>query len=88
MNASDIKHFLVVYDIEAGKPEIQSLGNDYESALRLYEELEEKHRGDSSIEVVLLSADSLDTIKRTHSSYFGSKTAFESLLPKGVLSKA
>ena len=33
---------------------------------------------------VLLSADSLETIKRTHSSYFETRT-FEQLLPAGVL---
>jgi hypothetical protein len=88
MNASEIQHFLVVYDVKAGKPKVRELGNDYEAALRLYEELEEQHRGDASTEVVLLSADSLETIKRTHSSYFGNHAAFESLLPKGVLSEA
>jgi hypothetical protein len=34
---------------------------------------------------VLLSADSLATIKRTHSSYFDTNKRFETLLPAGVL---
>jgi hypothetical protein len=40
-------------------------------------------RDRSDFDVVLLSADSLETIKRTHSSYFDTRESFETLLPTG-----
>lgn len=39
------------------------------------------------LDIVLVGADSLDTVKRTHSSYFRGGKDFESLLPEGVLSR-
>jgi hypothetical protein len=80
MTAADIKHFLVIYDIEAGKAEVREFGTDYDEALRAYDECEHEARGRANIEVVLLSAESLETIKRTHSSYFESGRLDE-LLP-------
>lgn len=88
MNASDIKHFLVTYDIATGKATVRDFGNDYEAAVDEYGKLEARFRDDTKFEVVLLSADSIETVKRTHSSYFGTEPAFEHLLPEGVLSKA
>jgi hypothetical protein len=45
-----------------------------------YQEAEQKARGRRDLDVVLLSADSLETIKLTHSSYFEPKSLDE-LLP-------
>jgi hypothetical protein len=77
---TDIKHFLVIYDTAAGRAEVQQFGTDYDKALRAYDEAEQGARGRSDVDVVLLSADSLNTIKRTHSSYFQTKSLDE-LLP-------
>lgn len=44
------------------------------------QEAEQKARGRRDLDVVLLSADSLETIKLTHSSYFEPKSLDE-LLP-------
>jgi hypothetical protein len=79
-----IKHFLIKYDIKAGRADVQEFGEDYDAAMEAYEQLEQEARGQSDVDVVLLSADSLETIKRTHSSYFETRT-FEQLLPAGVL---
>jgi hypothetical protein len=81
MTADDIKHFLVIYDITAGNARIRQFGTDYDKALRAYDEAERDARGRSDVDVVLLSADSLATIKRTHSSYFKTTTSLEELLP-------
>jgi hypothetical protein len=81
---SEIKHFLIKYDVKAGHADVQRFGEDYEAAMNAYEELEQEARESSDVDVVLLSADSLETIKRTHSSYFETRT-FEQLLPAGVL---
>ena len=69
MSAEDIRHFLVVYDIRAGEAEVVEF-DDYEVAVTEYEEVEERFFGDNAYDIVLLGADSLETIKRTHSSYF------------------
>lgn len=80
MTAADIKHFLVVYDIAAGRADVRPFGTDYDAALAAYDEAEQTAVGRSDIDVVLLSADSLETIKRTHSSYFETRSLDE-LLP-------
>ena len=48
--------------------------------LLAYQEAERESRGRSDLDVVLLGADSLETIKRTHSSYFEPRPLDE-LLP-------
>jgi hypothetical protein len=78
--ADDIKHFLVTYDIDAGHADVQQFGTDYDKALRAYDEAEQDTRDRPNIEVVLLSADSLQTIKQTHSSYF-ERRDLDELLP-------
>jgi hypothetical protein len=85
MSPSDIKHFLVVYELGAGEAEAHPYGTDYDAAQEAYAELERDTRSEPDVDVVLLSADSLETIKRTHSSYFETRESFERLLPPGVL---
>jgi hypothetical protein len=84
----DIKHFLVIYDIGAQQAHVQDFGTDYDAALKAYAKAEEDARDRSDLDIVLLSADSLETVKRTHSSYFDTEESFESLLPPGTLSRA
>jgi hypothetical protein len=85
MSPSDIKHFLVVYDIAAGRADVRSYDTDYDAAQVAYAELEQQVREEEHVDVVLLSADSLETVRRTHSSYFETRESFERLLPPGVL---
>lgn len=70
MSASSINHFLVVYDIPHGLAHVESFGQDYDAALAAYAQAEELHRSSDKVEVVLLGSDSIDTLERTHSSYF------------------
>lgn len=86
MTEHDIQHFLVIYDVRAAKVSVKPYGTDYDAAIKAYADAEDAARDRGDLDIVLLSADSLETIKRTHSSYFdvGGKT-FESLLPPGVL---
>lgn len=64
-------HFLLVYDHElqelVGPP--REFSNPSEAAAA-YSELEREHRHDSNLEIVLIGADSLETIKNTHGNYF------------------
>ena len=63
-------HFLLVYDhrqmVLVGQREYA----DADAAAEAYAALERQHSGDAMIEVVLVGADSLDTIRRTHGNYF------------------
>jgi hypothetical protein len=71
MNAEDIRHFLVIYDIRTQRADVQEY-EDYEHALAEYSRLERESFESDQYDIVLLGADSLETIKRTHSSYFDS----------------
>jgi hypothetical protein len=85
MTDVDIKHFLVVYNLADGKAHVDPFGTDYEAALAAYARAEEDFANRETYDIVLLGADSIETIKRTHSSYFHTEETFESLLPPGVL---
>jgi len=78
MSPDEIKHFLVVYDLATGKAEVQPFGTDYDAAQKAYAAAERADADEAKFDIVLLSADSLETIKQTHSSYF-SGTSSEQL---------
>lgn len=71
MSPDEIKHFLVVFDPATGEVDVRSFGTDYDAAQAAYAESEQANGLDTKLDIVLLSADSLETIKQTHSSYFG-----------------
>lgn len=68
--STPIRHFLLVYDRRAGRLAEQREFADASEAAQAYASLEALHRGAADTEVVLLGADSLDTLKQTHSHYF------------------
>ena len=70
MPPDEINYFLIVYDIPAGRVEVDQIGTDYERALEAYNEAEQRYRDDPDVEVVLLGSDSIETLQKTHSSYF------------------
>lgn len=78
--ADDIKHFLVTRDIARRRTKVEEFGTDYDAAQQAYREAEQEARSRRDLDVVLLSADSLETVKRTHSSYFKLKS-LNDLLP-------
>jgi hypothetical protein len=79
--AEDIKHFLVTRDVTRRATTVVELGTDYETAQDAYQAAEQEARRRPDLDVVLLSADSLETIKSTHSSYFEPKPLPDALLP-------
>jgi hypothetical protein len=79
MSPDEIKHFLVTYDPARSEATVEGFGTDYGAAQDAYQRAERQARG-TDLDVVLLSADSLETIKRTHSSYFEQRP-FDELLP-------
>ncbi|MBA3875906.1 MAG: hypothetical protein C0498_03050 [Anaerolinea sp.] len=77
-----VLHFLLVYDHKrqqlASKPRQFTDGARAASA---YSEYEAEHRNDANLEIVLVGADSLSTIMRTHGHYFkAAEEPFPSLL--------
>lgn len=80
MSPDEIKHFLVSFDPETGQTGVQEFSTDYEAAQAAYNNAEQAGGIDSNLDIVLLSADSLETIEQTHSSYFSGQVSLEELL--------
>lgn len=70
MDSGPTKYFLLTYDLETRDLDIEEFGSADGAAAEAYTELEMEHLGEDSIEVVLVGADSLETIRKTHSHYF------------------
>ena len=64
------RFFLVTYSRSAGSASVEDVGTDPDVATERLRDIEHRIAGTGD-EVVLLSALSLETLKRTHSSYFG-----------------
>jgi hypothetical protein len=69
-----MKYFLLVYDQRSGliEPPREFPGSSVSSALEQRFELERSYRDHPDIEVVVLSAQSTEDLKRTHARYFKS----------------
>lgn len=71
MTPKDLRHFLVVYRVADGIAEVSEYAHDqYEAALDAYRATEEVHRDEPDVEVVLLSADSHESLMATHGRFF------------------
>jgi hypothetical protein len=83
MIPDEIKHFLVTFDPSNGTTDVRSFGTDYDAAQIAYAEAEQAEGLIGDLDIVLLSADSLATIEKTHSSYFsGGSPGLEELLTR------
>lgn len=63
-------HFLLVYDRRRQKLVVQRPFSNSEEAVMAYEKMEQEHRDDSHMEIVLVGADSIETVMLTHGNYF------------------
>jgi len=72
LDALTLVHFLVVFDGPGRQLLRCERFDDEDDGLAAYAVAEDRYRGRSRIEVVLLSSDSLETIRRTHGQYFES----------------
>jgi hypothetical protein len=71
MTPRDLSHFLIVYRVANESVEIGEYpGTQYDEAQDAYRALEDKYRDDDEVEVVLLSADSLEALMETHGRFF------------------
>jgi hypothetical protein len=69
-----MKHFLLIYDV-AGQ-ELRSV-REFEGpqeAADEYARVEGEHLGDERVQIVLVAADSIETVKATHGNFFGPST--------------
>lgn len=67
-----MKHFVLVYNRKNGSllEQIEFPESQRATAIRELFEREGTYRAEADIEVVILSADSVDELKRTHTRYF------------------
>jgi hypothetical protein len=65
-----MKHFLLTYSLTAGKVIDLREFDDASVASAAYGEAERKNAGDSDFEIVLVGADSQETLRTTHGHYF------------------
>jgi hypothetical protein len=65
-------HVLLVYSLSERKliSHKQFSAGQYDEAFSEYAAAEAEHRGLGDVEIVLVAADSLETIRHTHGSYF------------------
>lgn len=63
-------HFLLIYDLSAERLVRQEEYADADEAVAAYATAERQYRGRNELEIVLVGADSLDTIRQTHAHYF------------------
>lgn len=67
---SELVHYLLVFNRATGELVSIDSFQEQESATAALSVLERRHESDEQIEVVLISADSIDTLKKTHGHYF------------------
>lgn len=63
-------HFLLIYNIDLGRLVDLREFADADKAVTAYVELEREYAGQGTFEIVLVGADTIETIKRTHGQYF------------------
>ncbi|MHB8692483.1 MAG: hypothetical protein ACYDHH_14685 [Solirubrobacteraceae bacterium] len=71
-------YYLLIYEAATRRLQIEDFGAESAAAASTYSIREREYRDKPDIEVVLVGADSLETVKKTHSHYFATST--ESLL--------
>lgn len=66
-----VKNFILVYNHASQElEETYSFEDNTLAATRKYGELEEKYRGHTEMDIVLVGSDSIETVKITHANYF------------------
>ena len=67
----EVQFLLLIHNPDdAGSPTVEAFGRDEEAAFEALTNATLDHRDCAGAEVVLFLADSVDTLKRTHSRYF------------------
>jgi hypothetical protein len=69
------RFFLIVSNRHTGESSVEDLGRDSTGAMEAYRSRERALANSTDFEVVLVGSNSLDALRRTHSSYFGASGA-------------
>lgn len=67
--------FLIVSNRRNGESAVEDLGTELTVAMEAYRSREHALANSADFEVVLVGSNSLDALRRTHSSYFGASGA-------------
>ena len=70
MASNGMIHFLIVFDHKRNELLQADPFTDAQEAATRYAQLEEEHRHETDLEIVLVGSDSIETIHRTHGHYF------------------
>ncbi|MGP4058773.1 hypothetical protein ACTWP6_28800 [Mycobacterium sp. 4D054] len=71
MSKDDVVYFLLVYSFDSNQLVYQEECDDREAAIAAYDAMERQYRGTlDRFEVVLIGADSIETVMKTHGHYF------------------
>ncbi len=79
-------YFLLTYRPSDQSLDVADLGTDAVAADENYTTTEAEHRHEPDVQVVLIGADSIETIRRTHAHYFDAdlgREFFDSVVPVG-----
>ncbi len=70
MSRGPTNYFILTYNLSTRNVEVEEWFSDDVGAAAAYSEREQMYQEVDDVEVVLVGADSLDTVKLTHSHYF------------------
>ncbi len=79
-----LQHFLLIYDGAEGRLRSQRAFSRADLAVAAYQASEKEYSADDNVQVVLVAADSLETVQKTHSNFWHGESV-ETLL-RDVLS--
>lgn len=74
MSTGPTNYFLLTYDLSTREVQVEEWHGDLHGATAAYTDREQSFEHNDDIEVVLVGADSLETIQVTHSHYFVKQT--------------
>jgi ppGpp synthetase/RelA/SpoT-type nucleotidyltranferase len=74
-------YFLLVLDVDRGQVSVKDyLRKNLNNATSEYLRLEKKHRGNSSVDVVLVAAESIKSLRKAYPNYFADSRFFSEIL--------
>lgn len=72
--------FLLIFRRSDGEATVEELGADLAAAMATYRAREHEFAGDDDVEVALVGSSSSESLRRTHSSFFGASGALGPVL--------
>jgi len=73
MTDEPTRYYLLVYRLATRELDVTDLATDERAAADAYSLAERRHASDDGVEVLAVGADSLETVRKTHSHYFAGR---------------